>query len=223
MATRPLRDAEGRAGVVYWRRRAAALLVSMSVLVAASWGIAWVVGSLTGAHRPGPRSAASASTHAGSVGADSGHAASTLLGVPDATSARRALSATLPSCPVADIGLSLSVSQPSYSVQQLPSFTVTVTSTAGYSCTFDVGARHVLLQISASSAQVWTSAECAEGLAVLLATLHQGVPHAMAMTWDDQYSSAGCPVPGRAVPAGSYTARAIAGSAASNSVTFGIG
>jgi hypothetical protein len=212
MATRPFRDPSGRTGAVYWRRRAAALLSSLCVLIGLSWAVTWGVSQLTRpASRPAP------------VGAADRLSGATQLGVPDAASARRAAPAALPACPVADIQLRLASSQPSYSLQQLPEFGVGVVSTAAYSCTFDTGARHVLLQISAGRAQVWTSADCAEGLASQLATLHRGVPDVVKMTWDDQYSTAGCPIPGRAAPSGSYTARATADSAASNGVTFRIG
>jgi hypothetical protein len=212
MVTRPGRDPSGRTGAVYWRRRAAALLASLSVLIGLSWAVTWGVGQLT---RPGSRPA-----HVGAAARLSG---STQLGVPDATSARRAAPAALPACPVADIQLRLTASQPSYSLQQLPEFHVDVVSAAGYSCTFDTGARHVLLQISAGTRQVWTSADCAEGLASRLVTLDRGVPDVLQMTWDDQYSTAGCPMPGRAAPSGSYTARVKADSAVSSGVTFRIG
>jgi hypothetical protein len=212
MVTRPGRDPSGRTGAVYWRRRAAALLASLSVLIGLSWAVTWGVGQLT---RPGSRPAP--------VGAAARLSGSTQLGVPDATSARRAAPAALPACPVADIQLRLTASQPSYSLQQLPEFDVDVVSAAGYSCTFDTGARHVLLQISAGTAQVWTSADCAEGLASRLVTLDRGVPDVLHMTWDDQYSTAGCPMPGRAAPSGSYTARVTADSAVSSGVTFRIG
>jgi hypothetical protein len=222
MAARPLRDAPGRAAGVYWRRRSAALLASMSVLIGVSWAAAWAADSLgRPAARPG-RSAA-ASTRASPVRAAARQGGSTLLGVPDATSARMAAPAPLPACPVADVTLTLSASDSSYSGQQIPEFDVGVVSSAGYSCAFDVGAAHVLLHISAGAAQIWTSADCAEGLAVQAATLHPGVPAVVPMTWDDQYSSAGCPMPGRSAPAGIYTARASAGAAASVGVTFRIG
>jgi len=212
MATRPFRDPSGRTAAVYWRRRAAALLASLSVLIGLSWAVTWGVGQLT---RPAERPAA--------LGGAARLSGSTQLGVPDATSARRAAPTTLPACPVADIQLRVAASQSSYSLQQVPEFDIDVVSTAGYSCTFDTGARHVLLQISAGTAQIWTSADCAEGLASRPTTLDHGVPDVVKMTWDDQYSTAGCPMPGRAAPAGSYTARATADPAASNSVTFQIG
>jgi hypothetical protein len=189
-----------------------ALLVSLSVLIGLSWAVTWGVGRLV---RPANTLAA--------AGAPSRLTGSTQLGVPDATSARRAAPAALPTCPAADVQLSLSASQPSYSVQEVPEFDVDVVSAAPYSCSFDIGARHVLLQISAGAADVWTSADCAEGLATRLAALHRGVPDVVQMTWDDQYSSAGCPMPGPTAPPGSYTATATAGSAASNGVTFRIG
>jgi hypothetical protein len=212
MAARPFHDASGRTGAVYWRRRAAALLASLSVLIGLSWAVTFAVGKLV---RPASRPA--------SVGAAARLTGSSQLGVPDATTARRATSPAVPRCPVGDIQVRLSATEASYSLQQLPEFDVDIVSTADYSCTFDVGARHVLLQITAGTAPVWTSADCAEGVAVRLATLHGGVPHVVQMTWDDQYSSAGCPVPGRAAPSGSYIARATADSAASNGVTFRIG
>jgi hypothetical protein len=222
MAGRSFGDAPRGGGAVYWRRRSLALLASLSVLIGVSWTVAWAVGSLSrSAARPNRSAAASA--HGGYVARAAEPAGLTQLGVPDATSARRAAPAALPSCPVAAITLSLTASRPDYSVRQLPEFDIGVVSSAGYSCNFDIGARHVLLQISAGAAQIWTSADCAEGLAAQLATLHRGVPHVMSMTWDDQYSAAGCPLPGRAAPAGSYTARATVGSAASNGVTFRIG
>jgi hypothetical protein len=221
MTGRSFRDAPGRAGGVYVRRRSAVLLASLSVLVGVSWAVAWTVGSLS---QPAgrPSRMAAASPHGGTVGHAAGPTGTTQLGVPDATSARKAES-VLPSCPAADVTISLSASRLTYSVQQLPDFDVSVVSSAGYPCTFDIGAGRVVLQVSAGTAQVWTSAECAEGLAVQSATLHDGVPAVVSMTWDDQYSSAGCPVPGRVAPAGSYNARATVGGAASNVVTFRIG
>ncbi|MGB6456694.1 MAG: hypothetical protein WBH47_19685 [Streptosporangiaceae bacterium] len=186
-----------------------------------SWTMAWAVGSLDRAGAQPARSAASARD--GRVGIAARPTGPTQLGVPDAASARRAAPAVLPACPAADVTLSLSVSQPSYAVQQLPDFAVDVASSAGYSCTFDIGSGNLLLHVSAGTTQIWTSAQCAQGLAVQLTTLAGGGPAMVPMTWDDQYSSAGCPMPGQAAPAGSYTARVAAGSAASNGVTFRIG
>jgi hypothetical protein len=81
----------------------------------------------------------------------------------------------------------------------------------------------VVLQISKGTAIVWTSAQCAEGEASLIATLHRGVPTIVPMTWTGRHSSAGCPVPGTQAGRGSYTAVAIDGTLRSTAVNFRLG
>lgn len=221
MAEPPLRQLPERAAV-YWRRRAAALIVSMSVLAGITWAAADLLG---GRARVGTAAAASsqppARPHQGassarseSPGAQGNVAADSRLAVPAHPAGR--------SCPVGDVAVTLSVTQAAYSAWQQPEFAIDVVSSASYACSFDIGASHVVLQISAGPAQVWTSADCAEGLASQPATLRRSVPAVVPVTWDEQYSSAGCPVPGRAAPAGTYTARATDGSAVSSAVTFTI-
>jgi hypothetical protein len=208
--------------VVYWRRRVLVLVISMSVLAGITWSAAIVVGATGRASKAAegdPRLAAQTSQGASSTGASSGVrgdvAADSGVAVPVRSAGR--------SCPVADVVVTLSATQTSYSAWQQPEFAVDVVSSASYPCSFDIGAGHVLLQISAGTAQVWTSADCAEGLASQPTTLQRSVPAVVPMTWDEQYSSAGCPVPGRAASAGSYTATATDGSAVSNNVAFTIG
>jgi hypothetical protein len=206
---------------VYWRRRVAVLAISMSVLAGITWSTAALVGGAglsgkTAMGRPGltdRRTSQASGAVVTSSGGQNNVAAESGLAVP-AQGSR--------SCPVGDVVVTLSATQASYSAWQQPQFAVDVVSLASYPCSFDIGAAHVVLQISADSAQVWTSADCAEGLASRPATLRRSVPAVVAMIWDEQYSSAGCPVPGRAVVAGSYTARATDGSAISPDVSFTI-
>ena len=232
MAARPAGAAPDSAAVVYWRRRGAALLVSLSVLGVASWAAAGVLGIPTRAERLGGRSARSVAVTlgSGSIGSSARLIAPALRAVPDATAATRAPAgrpASLPAhpapCPAAGVGLQLSATAPRYADGQLAEFAVDVASAAGDSCLFDIGAGHVQLQISAGPGRVWTSAQCAEGAVTQFVTLHPGVPTVVVMTWNEQYSSAGCPMPGQLARAGRYTATATAGSAVSNSVTFLIG
>ncbi len=206
---------------VYWRRRVVVLVISMSVLAGITWSAAAV---LHGPAHPGNAAAARSRLPAGRLPRVSNAGAAN--GVPNAVAADSRLAVPVHpagrECPARDIVVSLSATQAGYSAWQQPEFVVDVVSWAGYPCSLDVGAGHVLLQISAGPARIWTSAECAEGLASQPTTLHRSVPAALAMTWDERYSSPGCPVPGRAAPAGSYTARATDGSAVSNDVTFTI-
>jgi hypothetical protein len=205
---------------VYWRRRVAVLVVSMSVLAGITWSAALVLGgaahsgaAAAGRSRQPARSVPQASNAGAATGVRNGVAADKLA-VPAHAAGR--------SCPAGEVVITLSATQPSYAAWQQPRFVVDVVSWASDPCSFDVGAGHVVLAISAGPAQIWTSADCAEGLASQPVTLHRSVPAVVAMTWDEQHSSAGCPVPGQVAPAGSYTARATDGSADSNNVTFSI-
>lgn len=119
--------------------------------------------------------------------------------------------------------LSLFSSQASYPIRQTPEFEVDVVSTARQSCSFDIGAAHVLLKISSGPVRIWTSADCAEGEASLVTMLHRGVPTVVPITWNGQRSAPGCPVPGTAAARGSYTAVASDGQERSNAVVFRIG
>lgn len=119
--------------------------------------------------------------------------------------------------------LSLFSSQGNYASGQSPQFQIDVVSTASQSCLFDIGAKHVVLEVLAGRKVVWTSAQCAEGTASLIATLHRGVPTIVPMTWDGRRSSPGCPVPGSAARRGTYTAVATDAKLKSNAITFRLG
>lgn len=198
----------------------AVLVVSMSVLAGITWSAALVLGS---AAHPGTTAAgrsqlpARSGQQASNAGAATGvqnDVAADKLALPVHAAGRL--------CPAGQVVITLSATQRGYAAWQQPRFVVDVVSWASYPCSFDVGAGHVVLAISAGPVQIWTSADCAEGLASQPVTLHRSVPAVVAMTWDEKHSSAGCPVPGQVAPAGSYTARAADGSADSNDVTFSI-
>lgn len=124
------------------------------------------------------------------------------------------------SCPANAVVLSLFPSQTSYSVTQEPQFSIDVVSTASQTCTFNIGSRHLWLEIKKGSQQVWSSAQCAEGDASMVTSLRRGVPTIVSMVWDGHASSPGCPVPGATTSAGNYTAVASDGMYSSNVVEF---
>jgi len=126
-------------------------------------------------------------------------------------------------CPAGDVVLSLFSSQAAYSLRQAPEFEVDVVSTASRSCTFNIGARHLWVQITAGSLRVWSSDECAEGEASLVTELQRGVPTVVPIGWDGQISSQRCPGPGTDAPAGTYTAVASDSSSSSNALAFRMG
>jgi hypothetical protein len=208
---------------IYWRRRFAALVIGLSVLAL----VAWALSGAIDASSPAADSAATKSVHGtlptaaprarGAAQPQRSH------GGQPAPAGHRHAAARLHPCPAADIVLSVVSSQASYSVRQSPEFQVSVVSVADQTCTFDIGARHVWLQIAAGPVRIWSSAECAEGQASLVTQLRRGVPTVVPIGWNDQISGPGCPGPGTRAAAGSYTAVASDGRASSNSLAFRIG
>jgi len=199
---------------VYWRRRCVALLIGLSVLTVTVWLLTGTVGG----SRPvgGPAAATSAGASLG-VNGGAGSAAS------QSPAGRTApVNYGLRPCPAGAVVLSLFDSQAIYTRRQTPEFEVDVVSTASRSCSFNIGARYLVLAITAGSKDIWTSADCAEGQASLVTTLRRGVPTVVPITWNGQHSGPGCPVPGAPAAAGTYTATASDGGHGSNSLSFGI-
>ncbi|MGO8960665.1 MAG: hypothetical protein ACLQFR_25300 [Streptosporangiaceae bacterium] len=244
MGMTAFRQLKERPAAIFWRRRIAALLIGLSVLASASWAVAGTLGRSASAAGPAAtrsvqptlpaRSPAPAPSDAGGVlaGTRGSQVAASLPSTgPSAGRAGRAGTTAASAtgrhgprpCAAHDVVLSLFSSQASYTVRQTPAFQVDVVSTASKTCTFDIGARHVLLQISAGPNRIWTSADCAEGEASLVTKLYRGIPTVVPMAWDARRSAPRCPVPGPPAPAGSYTALATDGSLVSNALTFRIG
>jgi len=210
----------------YWRRRFIALVTGMSVLAL----VTWAVSAALGGSAPSTGGAAASLAHSGNtrgvvtVTASTGQsgAGSGAQGTPRQGGSGAGAGALRP-CPANDVVLSLFSSQAAYSIRQQPEFEVDVVSTAGRSCTFDIGARHVWVQISAGSLRIWSSADCAEGEASLVTELQRGVPTVVPIGWDGQVAGEGCPGPATMAPAGMYTAVAGDGSGTSNTLAFRIG
>lgn len=226
----------------YWRRRFLTLVVGLSTLAL----LAWAFTAVLGGHKPagdshtngGHTTAGSAHQHT-SAGQPDSPGAGTPASTPDAGSSTAAGStakpnpsvqarskdaaASLKPCSPGAVVLSLFSDQTSYTARQIPEFQIDVVSTAARACTFDIGAKYVRLSIAAAGDTIWTSAECAEGEASVVTTLHRGMPTAVPMTWDGQRSSPGCPVPGAPAGSGRYQAVASDGGLRSNTVAFRLG
>jgi hypothetical protein len=230
----------------YWRRRFVALLAGMSVLALVAWALSGALDASRAAggqpaHKP-PHSQKSvgttpATSHDPSPSPSAGDRTTSGAKKPAAkktgtahptTGATTNTTATgkkrpTPLCPTSAVVLSLFSSQGSYGAGEEAQFQIDVVSTVKEICNFDVGASHLVLQISKGTRIVWTSAQCAEGASSLIATLHRGVPTIVPMTWDGQRSSAGCPVPGAQAGGGNYSAAAVDGALRSNAVSFRLG
>jgi hypothetical protein len=207
---------------IYWRRRFVALVIGLSVLAL----VAWALSGAMGGSSPAANNAATKPVH-GTLPAAGSHPSGGTQpqrnqgGQPAPRHSQAG--PRLHPCAAADIVLSVVSSQASYTVRQSPEFELSVVSVAAQTCTFDIGARHVWLQIAAGPVRIWSSAECAEGQASLVTQLRRGVPTVVPIGWNGQISGPGCPGPGTRAAAGSYTAVASDGPGSSNLLAFRLG
>lgn len=230
---------------VYWRRRFVALVLGLSVFALVAWAVSGVMGgTVPAAHRGATKSVhrtlptvaphPTVAPYSAGGGQPQGSPTAQPAVVPHpsgsaqprrspAAAAHHRGSTGMQPCPAADVVLTVFSGQVSYSARQLPVFEVNVVSVAGKTCTFNIGARYVWLQISAGPVKIWSSAECAEGQASLVTQLRRGVPTVLPIGWDDEISGPGCPGPGTRAAAGSYTAVASDAHGSSNTVAFRIG
>jgi hypothetical protein len=225
MTTLGNRAPERPAASTYWRRRFVALVAGLSVLALVTWALSGAMGGSaptadSGATKPVHGTLASPSAHPRAHPQPT--TGSRPAGTPHRSGSAPGVAAPRP-CPASSVVLSVDSSQGSYSVRQSPEFAVNVVSVASQTCTFNIGAKHVWLQISAGPVRIWSSAECAEGEASAVTQLRRGVPTVVPIGWNGQISGPGCPGPGTRAAAGSYTAMASDGSASSNTLVFRIG
>jgi hypothetical protein len=220
MTTLGSRAPERPAASTYWRRRFVALVIGLSVLALVTWALSGVMGG----SGPAADSGATKSVHGTLLSPRAHPSAHPTTGSQPASIRHRSgpPPAARP-CPASSVVLSVVSSQGSYSVRESPEFAVNVVSVASQTCSFNIGAKHVWLQISAGPVRIWSSAECAEGEASAVAQLRRGVPTVVPIGWNGQISGPGCPGPGTRAAAGSYTAMASDGAASSNTLAFRIG
>jgi hypothetical protein len=223
----------------YWRRRFIVLATGLAALALVTWAMSSALGGTApkantdatkSLHRPRPSASApspavtSPAVTPTTTDSPSHSAASTpkasVKSHPASQPTGLAVPASAHSCPANAVVLTLFPSQASYSVTEQPEFSIDVVSTASKTCTFNIGSRHLWLEVKKGRQQVWSSSQCAEGDASMVTILRRGVPTIVTIVWDGHVSSPGCPVPGAATSAGNYTAVASDGVYPSNVVTF---
>jgi hypothetical protein len=205
----------------YWRRRFVALLIGLSVLAMVTWALSGAMGGSS----PAVNAASTKSVH-GTLPSAGTHSSGAGQHPQAGSGARQQHNVPAGSprpCPAADVVLSVFSSQASYTLRETPEFEVDVVSVASQTCTFDIGARHVWLQITTGPVRVWSSAQCAEGEASMVTQLHRGVPTILPIGWNGQISGPGCPGPTTKAASGTYVALASDGPGRSNAMEFHLG
>lgn len=130
------------------------------------------------------------------------------------------LSALGDDCPSGDVVVSLAASGQTFDAAARPEFTITVVSTAGRACQFNVGPRYLTLVIESGAVREWGSGDCVRGGGTKVAMLTRGVPVQRKLTWNRTLSAPGCHLPPSAARPGTYTATASDASVHSHTVVF---
>jgi hypothetical protein len=226
---------------VYWRRRLFTLAGGLAVLGL----LAWAVGGASTAHpsasttsynqsqppsppvNPTPTIASPSPTPSATGPSPRPSASKKDHGRTARRHTRRALPPGLNApgddCPSGDVVISLTADGDYFGGAARPEFTVSVVSTSGQACAFNVGARYLTLVVESGGVREWGSADCYRGAGVKVATLSRGVPVQQKITWNRELSSPGCRLPLAAAQPGTYTATASDAGVNSHTVVFTLG
>ena len=180
------------APTVYWVRRGAVLLVSLTVIIGLWWMLA---GGSDPAPTPSPTPAASSSASAAVTVAPTPTAsAGVVTAVPDPTAL----------CPDASIAVTATTDSSTYLVGSTPRLTLTIQNIGTFACTRDVGPKANALTITSGGYPVWSSDDCNASIATKESVLQAGERLASSITWDGRQSPQNCSKQGVFAKAGSY-------------------
>lgn len=171
---------------VYWIRRAAILVVLLTVVL----GIWWLFGAILGGDSSTPTSAtAAADAEEGTASTDG-----TAVDVPaEAASAAPLTPAEPVGCPNAVIRVEATTDSSTYTVGETPRLTLSITNTGDVACTRDVGPKANELEITSGGYHVWSSDDCNASNKSKISLLEPGQTVASAITWNGRLSQKGCP------------------------------
>ena len=225
-AKRPSASRQARRAETYWRRRFIVLVVGLAVFAVAAWALSGALAAEAG--RSSRQSTSASGSVRGPLPGLAGqpswpHMSGTGDPTPSPTATEQASGrgAIAPgSCGRADIVLSVFTRQPESGAGRGPVFDVDVVSTQPAQCSFDVGSRHLALEIWRGPVRIWSSADCPAGAGGLVVALERGVPRVLAISWGGRSSDPGCSTRATPVPPGLYTAYAVEGTLASAAVSF---
>lgn len=186
---------------VYWLRRAALLLVIITLAMGAWWAVNAVRGSdepmqATGSATAPAQDGTPAATDQPSAGA------SDQAATP--SSEPTVIEDTAKECTDSAILVEAKTDAKSYPVESSPRLTMTITNTGDVACTRDVGTKANEMEITSGGYHVWSSDDCATNSKSKVVTLQPGDTVASSITWDGRLSQKGCPSQGKLAKAGRY-------------------
>jgi len=180
------------APTVYWVRRGAVILVSLTVVI----GLWWM---LAGGSDPTP------TTQPSPVASTSASAVATSAPVPT-PSVPGVVAVADPTglCPDASIGVTATTDSSTYLVESSPRLTLTIENIGSFACTRDVGPKANALIITTGGYPVWSSDDCNASVATKETVLQPGERVASSITWDGRATPQNCSNQGAFAKAGSY-------------------
>jgi len=167
---------------VYWLRRAALILVVITLIV----GLWWLVAGRPSAE-PAPASVVTTLEETAPVVDEV---------VEESTEPVE--------CAENAIRVRAAIPKRSYPVGSKPKLTLTITNTGPVACTRDVGPKANELKITSGGYHVWSSKDCTPGKRSKVVTLEPKQKAQTSITWDGRLSKKGCPSKGAPAKAGSY-------------------
>lgn len=161
--------------VVYWVRRAAALLVVITLILALVWLARSVFGGAPASVEPEDAGAASPSASA------------------ESTTAITPVTTDPVECLNSALLVEATTDSSTYQVGAKPVLTLTIENTGSVACLRDVGPKANELEIESGGYHVWSSDDCSTTKKAKVVTLEPGDKVVSTITWNGQLSQEGCP------------------------------
>jgi hypothetical protein len=195
---------------VYWRRRVAAIAMSVAAVVL----LAWAIGRLVdGGPNPVQGASAHASRPPSTRPSAEGSRVSSSSSVPEPTPAPTTPVTPPPPppppppgpCPDAAIAVYAETEQPSYRVGQRPLFRLLIANSSAVACYRDVSRSiRELVMTTPDGTRIWSSNDCYSPPGEEVRLIQPGERLLFTVNWAGRTSAPGCPSRRRTVPPGSY-------------------
>lgn len=162
---------------VYWVRRAALVLVVLTLVIALIWMARSVFGSDSGAETT-PADTTTATTET----------------APEVVVAEEEVVVTEPvDCLDSAIYVEATTDSSTYIVGSKPVLTLTIENRGNVACLRDVGPKANELEVESGGYHVWSSDDCSNNRKVREVTLKPGDKVQSTITWNGRLSQKGCP------------------------------
>ncbi len=219
----------------YWRRRAVALTVGLSLVGLLAWAFSDGGGKpaspvkssqAAGISSAAAYSSAPTSSPKGADGSGQAPASPSASGQARATRSAAAVTpsraSTRPAraCSPSAVVLSLFSTRSEYHSGQDPEFDLYAVSTASGTCSFDTAPEDLHVVVLSAGHIIWDSADCARGETSRVAELRRGIPAHEAITWNRAITLSGCVTLASSASAGTYQVQARAADVVSLVRTF---